>query len=253
MGTPDAIRVNRVKLGLTQAQLAREIGVDTRQINRYETGETEPTLAIARRLADKLRITMDELAGGLSPLNGTWHSAWHNLDPDATKPSTPAPSSSPNKVTTSPCSPFEDAGPGRDAYREPATNSSGAPKSSSTSTPSSAATASTPPPSADAACSTSPTTAPPSKAPGSASRSQAPPRATSSSLATSTPLWTAFISLRRVTETAVGPALAELGTDRPRVNVDHLVKKRRVHRSPGTSAYAFEAPSLEGLSVAQSS
>ena len=81
MGTPDAIRVNRVKLGLTQAQLAREIGVDTRQINRYETGETEPTLAIARRLADKLRITMDELAGGLSPLNGTWHSAWHNLNP----------------------------------------------------------------------------------------------------------------------------------------------------------------------------
>src|SRR3954452_17137643 len=83
VGTPDAIRVNRVKLGLTQAQLAREIGVDTRQINRYETGETEPTLAIARRLADKLRITMDELAGGLSPLNGTWHSAWHNLTPDA--------------------------------------------------------------------------------------------------------------------------------------------------------------------------
>src|SRR4051812_1980119 len=58
VGTPDAIRVNRVKLGLTQAQLAREIGVDTRQINRYETGETEPTLAIARRLADRLRITM---------------------------------------------------------------------------------------------------------------------------------------------------------------------------------------------------
>jgi transcriptional regulator with XRE-family HTH domain len=81
VGTPDAIRVNRVKLGLTQAQLARDIGVDTRQINRYETGETEPTLAIARRLADKLRITMDELAGGMSPLNGTWHFAWHSLDP----------------------------------------------------------------------------------------------------------------------------------------------------------------------------
>lgn len=82
MGTPETIRVNRVKLGLTQAQLARDIGVDTRQINRYETGETEPTLAIARRLADRLRISMDELAGGLSPLNGTWHSAWHNLTPD---------------------------------------------------------------------------------------------------------------------------------------------------------------------------
>ena len=82
MGTPEAIRVNRVKRGLTQAELARGIGVDTRQINRYETGETEPTLAIARRLADKLRISMDELAGGLSPLNGTWHSAWLNLSTD---------------------------------------------------------------------------------------------------------------------------------------------------------------------------
>lgn len=83
MGTPDAIRVNRVRLRLTQAELARAIGVDTRQINRYETGGTEPTLAIARRLADRLHISMDELAGGMSPLNGSWASAWDNLSPDA--------------------------------------------------------------------------------------------------------------------------------------------------------------------------
>ena len=82
MRTPDVIRTHRVRLRLTQAELAREIAVDTRQINRYETGETEPTLAVARRLADRLRISMDELAGEAAPLNGIWVSAWHNLAPD---------------------------------------------------------------------------------------------------------------------------------------------------------------------------
>lgn len=81
--TPDVIRANRVRLRMTQAELAREIGVDTRQINRYETGETEPTLAVARRLAERLHISMDELAGEAAPLNGTWFSAWHNLSPEA--------------------------------------------------------------------------------------------------------------------------------------------------------------------------
>jgi len=80
--TPDVIRTNRLRLRLTQADLAREIGVDTRQINRYETGQTEPTLAVARRLAEKLRISMDELAGERAALNGIWFSAWHNLDAD---------------------------------------------------------------------------------------------------------------------------------------------------------------------------
>jgi len=80
--TPDVIRTHRGRLRLTQAELAREIGVDTRQINRYETGETEPTLAVARRLAERLRISMDELAGEVAPLTGTWVSAWHNLGSD---------------------------------------------------------------------------------------------------------------------------------------------------------------------------
>lgn len=83
MRTPDVIRTHRVRLRLTQAELAREILVDTRQINRYETGETEPTLAVARRLVERLGISMDELAGETAPLNGIWISAWHNLGSDA--------------------------------------------------------------------------------------------------------------------------------------------------------------------------
>jgi len=79
VGTPDVIRASRLRQRLTQAELAREIGVDTRQINRYESGETEPTLAVARRLADRLRITMDELAGGQAPLNGSWAFIWQGL------------------------------------------------------------------------------------------------------------------------------------------------------------------------------
>jgi len=80
--TPDVIRTHRLRLRLTQAELAREIGVDTRQINRYETAETEPTLAVARRLVEKLGISMDELAGETAPLNGIWISTWHNLGSD---------------------------------------------------------------------------------------------------------------------------------------------------------------------------
>jgi transcriptional regulator with XRE-family HTH domain len=82
VGTPEVIRQRRMELGLTQGQLAQQIGVDVRQINRYESGATEPTLAIARRIADRLHITMDELAGAPTPFTGIWWSAWHGLAPN---------------------------------------------------------------------------------------------------------------------------------------------------------------------------
>lgn len=82
MGTPEVIRERRIQLGLTQAQLAQQIGVDVRQIHRYESGSTEPTLAMARKIADRLKISMDELAGAPTPFTGIWWSVWHGLAPD---------------------------------------------------------------------------------------------------------------------------------------------------------------------------
>ncbi|HEY7607205.1 MAG TPA: helix-turn-helix transcriptional regulator, partial [Actinomycetes bacterium] len=59
----EVIRRRRAELGLSQADLAKAAGVDTRQIRRYEAGEQQPVLKVAAALADALKISMSELAG----------------------------------------------------------------------------------------------------------------------------------------------------------------------------------------------
>lgn len=61
--TPTAIRVKRTAAGLSRRELAERVGVSSTQIRRYERGEQSPTLPVARRLADTLGCTLDELAG----------------------------------------------------------------------------------------------------------------------------------------------------------------------------------------------
>lgn len=73
------LRRRRMDLGLSQADLAARLGVDQRQIRRYENGETQPTLAAARDLAAALDITLDELAGVEKrhiDLAGDWWACW---------------------------------------------------------------------------------------------------------------------------------------------------------------------------------
>lgn len=62
----EVMRQRRAERGLSQADLAGQVGVDSRQIRRYEAGEAQPTLPIARAIARALDITLDELAGGES-------------------------------------------------------------------------------------------------------------------------------------------------------------------------------------------
>ncbi len=75
----DVLRERRLGLGLSQAQLAAAAGVHLRQIRRYESGEQQPALGVAVRLAGALGISLDELAG-LGPararLDGDWWAAW---------------------------------------------------------------------------------------------------------------------------------------------------------------------------------
>ncbi|MBV8350628.1 MAG: helix-turn-helix transcriptional regulator [Mycolicibacterium sp.] len=75
MAVSEVIRTRRNQLGLTQSQLADAIGVNLRQVVRYEAGEQEPAFSVAVRLADSLDISLAELAGevptGLN-LNGEW-------------------------------------------------------------------------------------------------------------------------------------------------------------------------------------
>ena len=73
------IRARRNELRLSQAELAEAAGVHLRQIRRYESGEQQPVLPVAVRLANALGVTVNELAG-LAPervaLDGTWWAAW---------------------------------------------------------------------------------------------------------------------------------------------------------------------------------
>ncbi len=74
----DVIRRRSRALGLSQAALAEGAGVHVRQIRRYESGEQQPVLAVAVRLAATLGVTVDELAGVAGEqvvLDGTWWAA----------------------------------------------------------------------------------------------------------------------------------------------------------------------------------
>src|SRR4051812_13356706 len=75
----DVMRRLRQEAGLSQAGLAAAAGVHQRQINRYESGDQQPALNVAHRLAVALGVTLDELAGVPSDrvrLEGAWWAAW---------------------------------------------------------------------------------------------------------------------------------------------------------------------------------
>jgi transcriptional regulator with XRE-family HTH domain len=71
----EVIRRRRTELGLSQADLAAAVGMDKRQIRRYEAGDAQPSLSAAKAIADALGVSLDELAGGESrqlDLSGEW-------------------------------------------------------------------------------------------------------------------------------------------------------------------------------------
>jgi transcriptional regulator with XRE-family HTH domain len=76
----DLIKARRAELGLTQADLAAQAGVDKRQIRRYEAGEVQPTLSVAAAIARTLGLSLDELAGEPTTqrvdLAGDWWASW---------------------------------------------------------------------------------------------------------------------------------------------------------------------------------
>lgn len=51
----------RLDAGLTHEQLAEAIGVNTKQIWRYESGHTDPSSTIVRKLATVLFVSTDYL------------------------------------------------------------------------------------------------------------------------------------------------------------------------------------------------
>ena len=55
------ISARRRSLGLTQAQLAERLGVDTETLSRFERGKHLPSLSTLERLAGLLMMTVGEL------------------------------------------------------------------------------------------------------------------------------------------------------------------------------------------------
>ncbi len=75
----EVIRQRRAALGMSQSDLARAAGVDTRQIRRYEAGEQQPLLSVAVTIADALGISVSELAGRTPnrvTVTGEWWASW---------------------------------------------------------------------------------------------------------------------------------------------------------------------------------
>ena len=73
------LKTRREELNLSQAEVARAAGVHVRQIRRYESGEQQPVLAVAVKMAAALGVTLDELAGVARDnvrLEGAWWAAW---------------------------------------------------------------------------------------------------------------------------------------------------------------------------------
>lgn len=58
------IRAAREPLGLTQQELAREVGVSSQHISRIEGGRVAPSLELLVRIARRLGVSTDRLLTG---------------------------------------------------------------------------------------------------------------------------------------------------------------------------------------------
>jgi transcriptional regulator with XRE-family HTH domain len=63
----DRIRQARARLRLTQAELARRIGISTTAMNAIESGDTDPRASRITALADVLDVSTDYLLGRTPP------------------------------------------------------------------------------------------------------------------------------------------------------------------------------------------
>lgn len=53
----------RKALGLSQADMAKELGIPFRSYRRYESGESEPTVSTLCAIADYFQVSLDYLVG----------------------------------------------------------------------------------------------------------------------------------------------------------------------------------------------
>lgn len=59
----ELIRLRMAEMNLTQKALAALLGVSPSRVSEYLTGKSEPTLKVARRIHDELKIDSDFILG----------------------------------------------------------------------------------------------------------------------------------------------------------------------------------------------
>lgn len=59
----EIVKKIRTERKISQPKIAEEIGVTTRQYQRYEYGENEPPLSVLIALADYFDVSLDYLVG----------------------------------------------------------------------------------------------------------------------------------------------------------------------------------------------
>jgi transcriptional regulator with XRE-family HTH domain len=82
MEMSEVLKRRRTALGMSQAELGAAVGVDARQIRRYESGEQQPLLTVAVAIANALNISVGELAGLPTHrinLTGDWWASWQTF------------------------------------------------------------------------------------------------------------------------------------------------------------------------------
>ena len=56
---------------ITQEQLAEKIGVKKQNISRYESGRVEPNIRTAKKLADALGVSLEDMEAGVSSFSAS--------------------------------------------------------------------------------------------------------------------------------------------------------------------------------------
>lgn len=59
----DRVRVARARLRMSQAELARRIGISATSMNAIEAGQTDPRASRIKAMAEVLRVSTDYLLG----------------------------------------------------------------------------------------------------------------------------------------------------------------------------------------------
>lgn len=62
----ERIRALRLDAGMTQEELAQRVGLKKQNISRYENARVEPNIRTAKRIAEALGVSLEEMAVGVT-------------------------------------------------------------------------------------------------------------------------------------------------------------------------------------------